>query len=74
VSVLIDGRMLRPPEPLEQTLRALETLPDEGELILLVGCHPEPLLFILEDSGYGWSETVHPDGTHELVIRKAADG
>jgi uncharacterized protein (DUF2249 family) len=74
VTVLIDGRVLQPPEPLERTLRALETLPDEEELILLVGCHPEPLLFILEDSGYGWRETVHADGTHELVIRKATDG
>ena len=74
MSILIDGRAMLPPEPLERTLRALEDLPDDEELVLLVGCHPEPLLFILDDSGYTWQETVRPDGTHELVIRKAADG
>ncbi|MBS0614632.1 MAG: sulfurtransferase TusA family protein [Proteobacteria bacterium] len=72
--VLIDGRGLLPPEPLERTLQALETLPDTEELRLLVACHPEPLLFILEDNGYDWQETVHADGTHELVIRKTPRG
>lgn len=74
MSILIDGRGLLPPEPMLRTLRALEDLQAGEQLTLLVGCHPEPLLFILQDNGYDWQETEHPDGTHELVIRKPASG
>jgi hypothetical protein len=60
-----------PPEPLERTLRAVEDLADGDEVVLLVNGHPEPLLFLLEDGGFTWDETVRADGTHELRIRRA---
>lgn len=60
-----------PPEPLERTLLALANLPEGEPLTLLVNCHPEPLLFLLDDYGFECEEVVHPDGTHELTIRRA---
>ncbi len=69
--VRIDGRGMQPPEPLERTLAALELLPPQGELVLQVHCHPRPLFDILGKNGYVWEETVEPDGTHEVRIRRA---
>lgn len=69
--ILIDGRGLMPPEPLERTLRALETLPPGEELTLLVNCHPEPLLFLLQDLDCTCEEVTRPDGTHQLSIRRS---
>ncbi len=74
MSILIDGRAMLPPEPLERTLEALDSLPEGESLTLLVACHPEPLLFILQDHGFAWEETVRQDGTHQLVIRKPKSG
>ena len=68
--IVIDGRGLLPPEPLERTLQALETLPAGEELTLLVNCHPEPLLFLLQDLDCSWEEVTRPDGTHQLTIRR----
>jgi uncharacterized protein (DUF2249 family) len=68
---VIDGRDLLPPEPLELTLTALDTLGDGEELLLLLYCHPKPLFDILRQNGYRWTEAVQDDGTHEVRIRKA---
>lgn len=68
--IVIDGRGLMPPEPLERTLRALETLPVGEELTLLVNHHPEPLLFLLQDLDCTCEEVMRPDGTHQLTIRR----
>lgn len=68
---VIDGRELQPPEPLEKTLAALDTLPADGELVLLVYCHPVPLFNVLRNNGFAWQEAVLDDGTHEIRIRHA---
>ncbi len=68
---VIDGRELQPPEPLELTLAALDTLPADGELVLLVYCHPAPLFNVLRNNDFVWQETVRDDGTHEISIRHA---
>jgi hypothetical protein len=68
---LIDGRDLQPPEPLELTLAALDTLPADGEIVLLLYCQPHPLYQILRRNGYVWTETLQADGTNEIRIRKA---
>lgn len=68
---LIDGRNLLPPEPLELALTALDTLPPDDELVLLLYCQPQLLFSTLRQSGYSWVETVQDDGTHEIRIRKA---
>lgn len=70
-AVLVDGRDMQPPEPLEKTLAALDVMPQGGEVKLLVYCHPVPLFNILRNNGYAWEEEVHPDGTHEIRIHHA---
>jgi uncharacterized protein (DUF2249 family) len=68
---VIDGRDMVPPEPLELTLTALDTLADGEELLLLLYCQPHPLFNILRQNGYRWTENLRDDGTHEIRIRKA---
>jgi len=70
-NLIIDGREMQPPEPLEKTLEALDKLQPNEELLLLVYCHPVPLFNILRNNGYAWQEDVREDGTHEIRIRQA---
>jgi uncharacterized protein (DUF2249 family) len=69
---VVDGRGLLPPEPLELTLTALDTLPEGEELLLLLYCEPHPLYSILDQNGYSHASSTRPDGTVEVRIRKAA--
>jgi len=69
--LIIDARELQPPEPLEKALAALDTLPEGGELLLLLYCHPNPLFNILRNNGFAWQENITADGTHEICIRRA---
>jgi uncharacterized protein (DUF2249 family) len=68
---VIDGRTMQPPEPLERTLEALDTLADDDELLLLLYCQPHPLYQALRKNGYVWSEHLCDDGTREIRIRKS---
>lgn len=68
---VIDGRDMQPPEPLELALMALDSLPPDDELVMLLYCQPHPLFRILRQNGFSWTETVQADGTHEIRIRKA---
>ncbi len=67
---VIDGRELQPPEPMERTLEALDTLAEGDEVLLLLYCQPHPLFSILKNNGYAWNEDVRADGTREIRIRK----
>ncbi|MCX7897738.1 MAG: DUF2249 domain-containing protein [Rhodocyclaceae bacterium] len=69
--IVIDGREMQPPEPLERALMALDSLPVDGELVMLLYCHPLPLFNILRHNGFVWEERVAEDGTHEITIRHA---
>lgn len=73
MTIVIDGRELQPPEPLEKTLEALDHLPDGDELLLLLYCQPQPLFNILRNNGYAWTDTLLPEGTREIRIRKRTD-
>lgn len=68
MGIVIDGRNMNPPEPLERTLAALDLLARGEELLLLLHCRPRPLLDILRRNGYAWRESVREDGTHEIRI------
>ena len=68
---VIDGRDLLPPEPLELTLAALDTLGPDEELLLLLYCEPQPLYSILARNGYRYQTELREDGTNEIRIRKA---
>ncbi|MEW5888873.1 MAG: DUF2249 domain-containing protein [Pseudomonadota bacterium] len=67
---VIDGRGLMPPEPLELTLAALDTLPEGEELLLLLYCEPHPLYNILKQNGYRYRTGLHADGTVEVRISR----
>jgi len=68
---VIDGRDLQPPEPLELTLAALETLVPGEELVVLLYCQPVPLYTVLDQNGYRYRAELRPDGTNEIHISKA---
>ena len=68
---IVDGRYLEPPEPLELTLNALETLEPGEELLVLLFCEPVPLYNILKRNGYRYRSNMREDGTNEIRITKA---
>lgn len=73
-AIVIDGREMVPPQPLEHTMAALDDLDDDGEVLLLLYCQPHPLYTILRQNGYRWEEKPLDDGTFEIRIRKALPG
>lgn len=70
MSRIIDGRELEPPQPLELTLEAVDTLADGEELTLLLYCQPHPLYNALRSGGFSWREQLLEDGTREILIRR----
>jgi uncharacterized protein (DUF2249 family) len=70
MTTVIDGREMQPPEPMERTMEALDTLADGDEVLLLLYCQPHPLFNILKKNGYAWSEDLRSDGTREIRIHK----
>jgi len=71
MTIVIDGRELQPPEPMERTLAALEELREGDDILLLLYCQPHPLFNILRNNGYVWTDNLLPEGTREIRIRKA---
>lgn len=69
---VIDARGLLPPEPMELTLTALDDLPSDGELVLLLYREPHPLFHILTQNGYTHRTEFHDDGTVAIHIRHNA--
>lgn len=67
---VIDGRELEPPEPLELTLAALDSLAPGEELTVLLYCEPHPLYSILDKNGYRYRAELRADGTNEIRISK----
>lgn len=68
---VIDGRDLQPPEPLELTLAALDTLGAKEELLLLLNCEPHPLYSILKRNGFRYTSEWREDGTNAICISRA---
>lgn len=73
MSMLIDGREMVPPEPMEATLSALDSLAIGETLTLLLYCQPVPLFNALRRNGYVWQEQILEDGTHSITIRQATN-
>lgn len=69
--VIVDARGLIPPEPLNLTLEALDTLPPDGEVILLLYREPIPLYDVLRRNGYAHHTEIQDDGTFAIHIRHA---
>lgn len=70
VEHLVDARWLEPPEPLELTLAAVETLPDGEAVRLLIHRDPCMLYPILTEWGYAHETGQADDGTYEVLIWK----
>ena len=64
----IDARGLEPPEPLQRTLEALESLGPEERLRLLLHREPFPLYAILRERGYTHQATRLADDCYEILI------
>ena len=69
--VIVDARGLMPPEPLNLTLEALDTLPPDGEVILLLYREPGPLYDILRRNGYVHRTETNSNGDVSIHIRHA---
>lgn len=67
----LDVRGLEPPEPLEQVLDALETLPAGDRLCMLIEREPRPLYRILANNGYVYSTSTLPDFVYQVTIWQA---
>jgi hypothetical protein len=72
MQIIVDGREMQPPEPLEKTLSALDELGPGDEVVLWVRCQPQPLFNVLKRNGYQWTASDGPDGSFEYRISKAA--
>lgn len=68
---VLDVRGLEPPEPMERTLEALETLPDGHTLIQLNARVPRFLLPELESRGYQYSVREEQPDLVRVFIRRA---
>ena len=66
---VVDARGQMPPAPLEMTLDALDDLPEDGELVLLIHREPGPLYSFLDQNGYVFETDVLTDGTFRILIR-----
>ena len=71
---VIDARQLEPPEPFVLTMEALDTLPADEKLLLLLFREPHPLFRILKQNGYNYESELVADGTFEILIWRAPSG
>lgn len=70
-NVLIDARMMAPPEPLERALAALDLLKAGDELTLILNQQPHPLL---ASSGFKWAESEEATGGCAPLVRSWCRG
>jgi len=67
---VIDVRWLDPPEPFERIVAALEELPPDASLRVLIHREPRPLYAILAGWGYRHSTRFDEQGFFEIVIAR----
>ncbi len=68
--IVIDGRDLEPPEPLEMVLQALARLRPGQTIRLLLPREPFPLYSILTGRGYRHDTRTEADGSYVILIRQ----
>lgn len=66
--IVVDGRGLAPPEPMEKVLAALDDLQPGQRVRFLIHRQPYPLYDILRRYRYRFETTALPDGEFEIVI------
>ncbi len=70
--VELDVRGLPPPEPFENIMQALQTLPAGETLRVLIHREPFPLYEVLRDTGYVRQTSALADGSFAIQIGHAA--
>lgn len=66
--VLVDGRWLEPPEPMERVLRALDSLGPDQTLRFLIHREPFPLYALLQERGLSYRARPIADDCFEILI------
>ncbi|MFO1420636.1 MAG: DUF2249 domain-containing protein [Candidatus Competibacteraceae bacterium] len=66
--IVVDGRDLEPPEPMERVLAALDDLQPGQRVRFLIHRQPYPLYDILSRYRYRYSTESFPDGHFEILI------
>lgn len=69
--IVVDGRWLEPPEPMERVLPALDLLRPGQCLRFLIHREPFPLYPILADRGLRHEARPLSDGCYEILITPA---
>lgn len=69
--VIVDARLLEPPEPMIRTLDAVDTLAPGEKMLLIIHREPFPLYDILERNGFLHQTSSRADGAFEIRIWKA---
>lgn len=64
----LDVRGLPPPEPFENIMRTLRTLPATETLRVHIHREPYPLYEVLRDNGYSWQTSALANGDFEILI------
>lgn len=68
--ILVDGRGLQPPEPMELVLAALDELQPGQRIRFLIHRQPYPLYDILRRYHYHYETTPLSSGDFEILISK----
>lgn len=66
--IVVDGRGLEPPEPMEKVLAALDQLKPGQRVRFLIHRQPYPLYDILRRHHYVYETTAIADGSYEVLI------
>ena len=69
--IVVDGRELEPPEPMELVLAALDNLQPGQRIRFLIHRQPYPLYDILRRYHYQYETTALPSGDFEILISKS---
>ena len=66
--IVVDGRGLEPPEPMERVMAALEQLRPGQRVRFLIHRQPYPLYDILRRHHYAYTVEPRADGHFEILI------
>ena len=66
--IVVDGRGVEPPEPMERVLAALDRLEPGQQVRFLIHRQPYPLYDILRRYHYRYETTAVADGHFEILI------
>ena len=69
LEILVDGRGLEPPEPMEKVMQALALLRPGQGIRFLLHREPFPLYPLLAERGYRHDTQPPPDGSYVILIR-----